>query len=84
MFLAVMESPASSASSAEDMKNLIIWASVRTGPLSLGIGSSSNRNMKDLDCIRALESLRLSASEWAHIIMFLTWYMIPLLGYVAT
>ena len=84
MFLAMMKSLASSASTAEDMKNLMIWDSVRTGPLSLGIGSSSNRKMDDPDWLCYLDSLRQAVSEWAHIIISLTWYTIPSLGYLAT
>ena len=37
--LAVMKSPDNSASEAEDMTMLIIWARDRTGPLLRGIGS---------------------------------------------
>ena len=58
MFLAVMKSPASLDSAAEDMTNLMIWASVITGPLSQGIGLSSDRKMKESDWLCALDSLR--------------------------
>ena len=58
MFLDVIKSPASSALADEDMKNLMIWASVRTGILSQGIVSSSNRKMKDQAWLLALDSLR--------------------------
>ena len=57
MFFAMMKSPASLASADEDMTNLMVWASVITGPLSLGVGSSSNRKVKELDFLRALDSL---------------------------
>ena len=57
MFLDVMKSPSISALSAEDIKNLIIWDSVRTGPMSRGIGSYSNSNMKETDRLHALDEL---------------------------
>ena len=43
--LAVVKSPASSVSAAEDMTNLMIWAMVRMDPLGRGKGSSSERKM---------------------------------------
>ena len=43
--LAVMKSPDNSASEAEDMTILIIWARDRIGPLSLGIGSLSEQKI---------------------------------------
>ena len=55
MFLAVMKSPDSSSSAAEDTTKLMIWASVRTVPLGWGIGSPSDRKMKDPDRLRALD-----------------------------
>ena len=58
MFLDVMKSPTSLASAAEDMTNLIIWASVRTGPLSQGIEASSDRKMKEPAQLYASDSLR--------------------------
>ena len=64
--LAVMNKPASSASAAEDMKKLMIWATVRTGPLSCGTTSYSNRNMYAPARLRALVSLIYAASEFPH------------------
>ena len=69
--LAVMKSPANSASEAEDMTTLIIWARDRTGPLSQGIGSLSKQTMCDPARLRARVSLRYSASECAAKIMLL-------------
>ena len=43
--LAQMYRPASSDSAAEDMTHLIIWEMVRTGPLYLGTGTSSDNIM---------------------------------------
>ena len=80
----MMKSPASLASADEDMTNLMIWAIVRTGPLSRGIGSSSDRKIKDPDRLHALNSLIYAAWEWAHRIISLARYIIPSLGYVAT
>ena len=42
MALAQMKSPASSASAAEDMTLLMIYATVRTGPLYVGAGTFSD------------------------------------------
>ena len=43
--LDVMYSAPSSASAAEDMINLMIWALMRIGPFHLGAGSFLDRNM---------------------------------------
>ena len=43
--LAVMKRASSSDSAAEDVTNLMTWATVRTGPLNLGKGSSSERKI---------------------------------------
>ena len=61
--LAVMNNPASSALAAEGMTNLMIWDTVRTGPLSPGTASSSNRKMYAPAWIQALVLLRYVASE---------------------
>ena len=45
IYLAVMYSAPSSASTAEDMKNLMIWAIVRIGPFHLGVGLFSDKNI---------------------------------------
>ena len=62
--LAVMKSPANSASEAEDMTTLIIWARERTGQLSWGIGCEPAR-------LRARVSLRCATLECAAKIMLL-------------
>ena len=43
--LDVMNKPESSALAAKDMTNLIIWVTVRTGPLIRKTASSSDRKM---------------------------------------
>ena len=45
--LEVLNSSVNSASEAEDMTTLIIWARERTGPLSRGIVSLSKQNYLD-------------------------------------
>ena len=56
--LAVMKIPDDSASEAEDMTTLIIWARDRTGQLSWGIGSLSEKKLCDPAWLRAQVSLR--------------------------
>ena len=56
--LAVMKRPASSALTAEDMTNLIIWDIVRMYTLSRVTGSSSDRKMWDPARLQDLETLR--------------------------
>ena len=63
--LTVMKSPSNSASEAEDMTMLIIWARERTGPLSQEIGSLSKQEICDPARLRARVSLRYAASECA-------------------
>ena len=69
--LAVMKSPDNSASEAEDMTTLIIWASDRTGQLLWGIGSLSEQNLCNPARLRAQVSLRCDTSECAAKIMLL-------------
>ena len=78
--LAVMKSPENSASEAEDMTTLIIWARERTGPLSQGIGSLYDHNMCNPSRIRARVSLRYAALECAAKTVFLDLYVMPSLG----
>ena len=63
MSLAVIKIAASPASAAEDMTNLIIWVMVRIGPLYLGLGSSSERNMCAPARLHVLEILCYAESE---------------------
>ena len=65
MSLAVTNRAASSASAAEDITNLNIWKMVRMGPLYRGLGSSLERKVCASVRLRALETLRYAASEWA-------------------
>ena len=69
--LAVMNKPVSSASAAENMTNLMIWVTVRTGPLSHGTALSSDRKMYAPTKLRALVLLRYPASESPQSIMSL-------------
>ena len=69
--LAVMKSLANSASEAEDMTTLIIWARDRTWPLLRRIGSFSDQNMCDPARLRARVSLRYAALEFAANIILL-------------
>ena len=62
--LAVMKRAASSASAADDMTNLMILASVRMDPFSLGMALFSEQKMQDPPLLRDLETLRYKASEW--------------------
>ncbi len=78
--LVVRKSAASPASVAEAMTNLIICAMVRTAPLNLGMGSSSERNMWAPVRLRDLVLLRKLASECAARIMWLAWKVVPLSG----
>ena len=71
IYLAVMYSLLSSASAAEDMKNLMIWAIVRIGQFHLGVGLFSDKYIWALERLRALDSLLNPASEWAARIMSL-------------
>ena len=54
----VMKNAPSSASAAEDMKNLMTWAMVNMGPLQCGTGSFSARKTWDPDWLRPLHLLR--------------------------
>ena len=69
--LALMKSLDNSASEAEDMTTLIIWASDRTGKLSWGIGSLSEQNFCNPEQLRARVSLRCATLECADKIMLL-------------
>ncbi len=55
----------SSASAAEVITNLRICEMLRTGPLSLGMGSSSDRKMWAPAQLREPVYVRKVASEWA-------------------
>ena len=61
--LAQMKRPARSASAAEDMTFLIICAMVRTGPLYVVSGTSSESITCAPARLRALVTLRYAASE---------------------
>ena len=63
--LAQMKRSAISASAAEDMKFLMICATVRTGPLYVGTGTFSESIMCAPERLRALVTLRYAASECA-------------------
>ena len=73
----VMYQVTSSASADYAIKYFIICALVNIGPLSLGVGSFSDRNRKAPDRLRAFESLRNTASECAASIIFLARKSIP-------
>ncbi len=81
---AVMNNADSSASAADAMTNFTIWEIVRTGSLSLGMGSFSVRKMLAPARLRDLDSPRKLASECAARIMLLALYVVPSDGYVAT
>ena len=51
--LAVMNKPASSDFIAKDMTNLMIWVTMRTGPLSRGTASSYERKIDAPYCVFA-------------------------------
>ena len=53
-----MYSAAISASAADAMTVLMIYAIVKTGPLMFGLGSFSDRNICAPDLLPALDSLR--------------------------
>ena len=61
--LAKMNSLDISASAAEDITNLMIWVTVRTGPLLVGTGVSSERMMCAPARLHTLLRLRYAASE---------------------
>ena len=63
MALAQMKRPESSASAAQDMTFLMIWAIVRTGPLIEVTGLFSESMMWALAQLRAWGTLRYAASE---------------------
>ena len=62
MSLAGIKIAASSDSGAEDMTKLIIWAIVIMGPLYLGLGSSSDREICAPERLRALEKFKYAAT----------------------
>ena len=78
--LALMKSPDNSASEAEYMTTLIIWARDRTGPLSRGIVSFSDHKMCNPARLRARVSLRYAVSECTAKTMLLDLYVMPSLG----
>ena len=61
----------SSASEAEDMKNLMIFASVSTDPFHRGMGSFSEMKICAPDLLRPLLSSWNPASEYAQRTMLL-------------
>ena len=63
--LAVMYSAHSSASVAEDITNLMIWAIVRIAPFHSGVGSFYDKNIWNPARLRPLDSLLNPASECA-------------------
>ena len=69
--LAVMKIPDNSASEAEYMTTLIIWARDRIGPLLRGIATLSKDKMCDPARLRERVSLRYDAPEYAAKIMLL-------------
>ena len=69
--LDVINKLASSALAANDMKNLMIWATVRTRMLSCRIAPSSDRKICAPARLQALVSLRYASSECPHITMLL-------------
>ena len=69
--LAIMYSAPSSASAAEDITNLMIWAIVRIAQFQSGFGSFSDENMWDPAWLRDLDSLLNPAYDWAASIMSL-------------
>ena len=80
---AVINRAPSSASEAEVMTNLMIWAIARTAPFHFGIGASSERKIWAPSRLRPLLSLWKPASECAATNMSLERYSIPSFGYVA-
>ena len=54
----MMYTDASSASAADAITDFIICAMVKIGPLSFGVGSFSDRNIKAPARLRELDSLR--------------------------
>ena len=78
--LVQMKSPASSASAAEDMTDLMICAMVRMGPLQDGTGSSSEHMMCAAARLLELLTLRKAASAWAPRIILLARKVMPSLG----
>ena len=80
----MMNNAESLASASDAMTNLTICEMVRTGPLSLGMGSSSARKMLAPARLRDFDLLRKLASECVVSIMLLARYVVPSDGYVAT
>ena len=71
IYLAVMYIAPSSASAAEDITNLMIWAILRIAPFHSGVGVFYDKNMWAPARLRALYSLLNPTSEWAARIMSL-------------
>ena len=82
--LDVMNKPESSALAAKDMKNWMIWETVRTEPLSNRTLSYSYRNMYAPVQLQDLISLRYAASECPQSTMSLAQKVMPSFGYVTT
>ena len=80
MDLAQMNRPAILASAAKDITNLMIWATIRTGPLMVGTGVSSEIMMGAPARLRALLTLRYAALECPARIMPLARKRISSLG----
>ena len=74
---AVMNIAPSSASEAEDMKNLIIFESVSTGPFHRCMASFSERKICAPDLLRPLLSLWNPVSEYAQKTILLERYIMP-------
>ena len=69
--LAVMKSPDNSASEAEEMTTLVIWARDRTGQFLWGISSLSKKKLCGPTRLWVIVSLRCATSECAAKIMLL-------------
>ena len=79
-----MKSAAYLAFAADAITVLITRAIDNTGPFLLGIGSFLETKMCNPTRLLDLNSLRKLASECAARVMLIAWYVVPLLGYVAT
>ena len=69
IYLVVMYSVPSSASTDEEITNLMVWSIVRISPFHSGIGSFSDKNMWAPERLNALDSLLNPIYEWAARIM---------------
>ena len=84
IFFAVINSAAIYASAADAITVLIIFAIVKTGPLSFGLGSFSERNICAPALLLDLDLLINIASACAANSISLFLKRLPSLGYVAT